>query len=64
MQLWIEVSSYSLKIAPVTTLFKAFEQNNISSYRPISVLPCFPEILECVMYNSLSKYLIEDKILY
>ena len=47
-----------LKIAKVTPIYKA------GDYRPISVLPCFSEILELLMYNRLCKYLKENNILY
>ena len=33
-------------------------------YRPISVFPCFPKILERVMYNRLYSYLTENIILF
>ena len=42
-----------LKIAKVTPIFKAGNNTELSNYRPISVLPCFSEILEPVMYNRL-----------
>ena len=41
-----------------------FDDSDISNYRPISVLPCFSKILECLMYNCLYKYLKENNILY
>ena len=53
--------SDSLKIALVTPLFKAADQNNVGSYRLIFFLPHFSKILERVMYNRLRKYLIEEK---
>ena len=54
----------ALKIARVTPLFKGGDPSNISNYRPISVLPCFSEILEHIMYNRLYKYLTTEKLLY
>ena len=53
-----------LKIAKVTSIYKAGDNSDVSNYRPISVLPCFSKILECLMYNRLYKYLKENDILY
>ena len=54
----------NLKIAWVTPIYKGKDSSDVSNYRPISVLPCFSKILECIMYNRLYKYLIESNILY
>ena len=54
----------ALKIGRVTPLFKGGDPSNISSYRPILVLPCFSKILERIMYNRLYKYLSTEKLLY
>ena len=53
-----------LKIATVTPIYKAHTSSNVSNYRPISVLPCFPKMLERIMYNRLQKYLKDQNILY
>ena len=53
-----------LKMAKVTPIYKAGDNSDISNYRLISVLPCFPKILERLMYNCLYKYLKENNILY
>ena len=53
-----------LKIAKITPIFKAGEKNEVSNYRPISVLPCFSKILERIMYNRLYNFLRENNILY
>ena len=53
-----------LKMAKVTPIYKASDNSDISNYRLISVLPCFPKILERLMYNCLYKYLKENNILY
>ena len=53
-----------LKIGKVTPIYKAGYRIDISNYRPISVLPYFPKILERLMYNRLYKYLKENNILY
>ena len=53
-----------LKIARVTPVFKAGNENEVRNYRPISVLPCFSKILERIMYNKLFKYLTTNEILH
>ena len=53
-----------LKISKVTPIYKDGDNNDISNYRPISVLPCFSAILERFMYNRRYKYLKENNILY
>ena len=58
------VFSDLMKIAIVSPVFKTGDTADISNYRPISVLPCFSKIFECVMYNRLCKYLTDLKILH
>ena len=53
-----------MKIAKVIPLFKNGDPENITNYRPVSVLPCFSKVLECIMYNRLYKYLCEEKLLH
>ena len=53
-----------LKILRVTPIYKGEESSDVSNYRPISVAPCFPKILERIMYNRSYKHLIENNILY
>ena len=53
-----------LKIAKVSPIFKNSEKDLLTNYRPISVLPCFSEILERIMYDRLYSYLTENKILF
>ena len=53
-----------LKLARITLMYKDEYSSNVSNYRPVSVLICFPKILERKMYNRLYKYLIENNILY
>ena len=48
----------------VTPTFKGGENWNLGNYRPISILPCFSEILERIMYSHLYKYLTDNNILY
>ena len=40
-----------LKIAKVTPIFKSGAKDNVSNYRPISILPVFSKVLERIMYN-------------
>ena len=43
--------SNKLKIVKVTPLFQSGDAENVTNYRPISVLPVFSKILERIMYN-------------
>ena len=52
-----------LKVALVTPVYKASEENIYSNYRPISVLPCFSKILEKLMYKRLIDYIHKNRIL-
>ena len=53
-----------MKIAIVSPIFKTDDTVDISSYRPVSVFPCFSKIPERVMYNRLYKYLTDQIILH
>ena len=48
------------KIAKVITIFKSGNKNNLSNYRPISILPTLSKVLERTIYNRLTSYL--DKL--
>ena len=50
-----------LKIAKVSPIFKNGEKDLFTNYRPISVLPCFSKILECIMYDRLIVILLKIK---
>ena len=52
-----------LKIALVTPIFKANENNLFENYRPISVLTCFSKLLEKLMYKRLFNYVEKHNIL-
>ena len=53
-----------MKTACVTPIFKSGYEYLLTNYRPISVLPCFSEILGCIMYNRVYGFLRENNILY
>ena len=42
-----------LKIAKVTPLFTSGDAENVTNYRPISVLPVFSKIFDRIMYNGI-----------
>ena len=46
-----------LKIAEVTPIFKSGVKDNVSNYRPISILPVFSKVLERIMYNRVYNHL-------
>lgn len=52
-----------LKIASITPIFKAGDQENPNNYRPISILTTFSKILERIAYNKLIKYINDHNIL-
>ena len=53
-----------LKLAKVIPLYKVNGFMVFSNYRPVSVLPVFPEILEGNMYNQLLSFINKRKLLY
>ena len=52
-----------LKIAKLTPIFKANDKEQFSNYRPILLLPSISKIFESVIYQQLTKYLLENKLL-
>ena len=62
MEFWIFPEK--MKIAKVIPLFENGYSENITNYRPISVLPCFSKVLQPIMYKRLFKYLCEKKLLF
>ena len=52
-----------LKLAIVTPIFKAGENNKYENYRPISVLSCFSKLLEKLMYKRLIDFIDKNQIL-
>ena len=54
----------SLKIAKVTPIFKSGDKDNVSNYRPISILPIFSKVLERIMFNRVYNHLDSKGLLY
>ena len=54
----------SLEIAKVTPIFKFGDKDNISNYRPISILPMFSKVFERIMYNRVYNHLGSKDLLY
>jgi hypothetical protein len=54
----------SMKIARVIPLYKSGNDNLITNYRPISILPVFSKLFERLMYNRLMDFIMSNDILY
>lgn len=52
-----------LKLAKVTAIFKGGEINNLSNYRPISVLPTLSKIFEGVIHERLTSFFDKHQII-
>ena len=53
-----------MKIARIIPLFKSGDKQNVSNYRPISLLPQFSKILEKIFNNGLMNFLNCNNLLY
>ena len=53
-----------LKIAKIIPIHKKGQENEISNYRPISLLSVFNKILEKLVYKRLYSFFIKHKIFY
>ena len=53
-----------MKMAMVASIFKGGEVSDLGNCRPISALCCFSKILEKIIFNLLSKHLLNNSILY
>ena len=53
-----------LKIARVIPVYKKCARDDISNYRPISLLSVFNKIIETIMYNRLVKFLEKNEVLF
>ena len=52
-----------MKIARIIPLFKSGDKQNVSNYRPISLLPQFSKILEKIFNNRLMNFLNSNNLL-
>ena len=52
-----------LKIANVVPIYKSGDEMVFSNYRPVSVLPVFPKLLERLVYNRLISHINDNKLL-
>ena len=52
------------KIGSVIPTFKDCDKCLLTSYRPISVLPCFPKLSKRIMCNKLYEFVIKNETLY
>ena len=52
------------KLAHVMPLFKKGDKNDVSNYRPISLISCVGKLFERVVFKHLSNYFNENKLLY
>jgi hypothetical protein len=53
-----------LKLAKIVPLFKSGDSQQISNYRPVSILSLFSKIVEKLMYNRLYSFIEKNDILY
>ena len=53
----------NMKLAVVKPIYKTGNKNNMSNYRPISILPYVSKILEKIVHNRITKYLSDNRIL-
>ena len=53
-----------LKLAKVIPIFKNGDKQDISNYKPISILSFFSQIFEKTMYNHLINFIDKNKRLY
>ena len=53
-----------LKVAKVVSIYKKSDPQDVSNYRPISLLPIFSKIYEKLMYTRLYSFVTCNKIIY
>ena len=53
-----------LKTAKITPIFKGGDINQLTNYRPISILSCFSKLLERIIYNRLDDYFTLNSLLF
>jgi len=54
----------ALKIAKVIPIYKKGERDNLTNYRPISILPYFSKLFEKIMYARLYDFTIKTNLLF
>ena len=59
----LSVFPNELKIAKIIPLFKSGNINDMSNYRPISILPILSKILEKIIYKRLTDFFTENNVL-
>jgi hypothetical protein len=57
------IFSERLKYAVIKLVFQSGDRNDVSSYRPISLLPAFSKVFEKVLYVRMYQHLIHNNIL-
>ena len=53
-----------LKIAKVVPIYKSSDQDNITNYRPVSLLPAFSKVFEKVMYKKIAAFFNSQNLFY
>ena len=53
-----------MKVAKVIPLFKSGDEKLIKNYRPVSVLPFFSKVFECMIYKRLIEFINRHDLLY
>ena len=53
-----------MKTAKVIPIFKSANPNQVSNYRPISLLPAYSKLMEKIVYKKLHSFLEYHKLLY
>ncbi len=53
-----------LKVARVTPIYKSGSKDELTNYRPISILPVCSKILEKIVHNQLYNYVTENNLMY
>ena len=52
------------KLANVTPIYKKGETNNVSNYRPVSLLSCCGKILERIVFKHLYNFFLRNNLIY
>lgn len=52
-----------MQIAKISVLFKKGDRNDLSNYRPVSVLPVFSKALEKILHSRFTKFIDKYNLL-